>query len=388
MRDPLLLTPGPATTDISVKAAMLRDWGSWDDDFRAVTADIRRRLLAILGPGGADFECVPMQGSGSFVVEAMLGTLVPPDGKALVLVNGAYGQRIARTLRVMGRPPVVLDKGDFLPPTPEEVDVLLSGDASITHVVVVHCETSSGILNPIEAIAAVVARHGRRLLVDAMSSFGALDLDPARIHYDAVVASANKCLEGVPGFGWALLRRETLKAAAGNAHSLSLDLVDQWRHMEATGQWRFTPPTHVVVALAAALDAFEAEGGWPARGGRYEANRAALTRAMAAIGLRPFLSADVMSPIIVTFHCPDDPAFAFAPFYQAVKKRGFILYPGKLTEAETFRVGCIGQVTPADMRAAAAAIADACADLGVALPVQAESPAGHHRQAASPGQPE
>jgi 2-aminoethylphosphonate-pyruvate transaminase len=368
MRDPLLLTPGPATTDIATKAAMLRDWGSWDDDFRAVTADIRRRLLAILGPAGTDFECVPMQGSGSFVVEAMLGTLVPPDGKALVLMNGAYGQRIARTLRVMGRAPVVLDKGDYLPPTPDEVDALLTEDATITHVVVVHCETSSGILNPIEAIADVVARHGRRLLVDAMSSFGALDLDPARIRYDAVVASANKCLEGVPGFGWALVRRDALEAAAGNAHSLSLDLVDQWRHMEATGQWRFTPPTHVVVALAAALDAYEAEGGLTGRGARYQANRAALVEAMAAIGIRPFLDADVMSPIIVTFRCPDHPAFDFPTFYQAVKRRGFVLYPGKLTEAETFRVGCIGQVFPADVRAAVAAMADACAEMGVSLP--------------------
>ena len=368
MRDPLLLTPGPATTDIATKAAMLRDWGSWDDDFRAVTADIRRRLLAILGPAGRDFDCVPMQGSGSFVVEAMLGTLVPADGKALVLMNGAYGQRIARTLRVMGRAPVVLDTGDYLPPTPDEVDALLTGDGSITHVVAVHCETSSGILNPVEAIAEVVARHGRRLLVDAMSSFGALDLDPARLRYDAVVASANKCLEGVPGFGWALVRRDALDQAAGNAHSLSLDLADQWRHMEATGQWRFTPPTHVVVALAAALDAYEAEGGLAARGARYEANRAALVEAMAGIGIRPFLEPDVMSPIIVTFRSPDHPAFDFPTFYQAVKRRGFVLYPGKLTEAETFRVGCIGQVTPADMRAAVAAMADACAEMGVHLP--------------------
>ncbi len=367
MREPYLLTPGPATTDLATKTAMLRDWGSWDDDFRAVTARVRRRLLTILGPAGADFECVPLQGSGSFVVEAMLGTLVPRDGKVLVLMNGAYGKRIAKTLSVMGRAFVTLDKGDYLPPQPEEVDAILAADAAITHVVVVHCETSSGILNPVEAIGSVVARHGRRYLIDAMSSFGAIPLDPARIPFDAVVASANKCLEGVPGFGWALVRREVLEAADGNAHSLSLDLADQWRTMEATGQWRFTPPTHVVVALDAALDAYEAEGGLPARGERYKANRAALVSAMEGIGIAPFLTPDVMSPIIVTFRCPDDPKFDFQRLYQAVKARGFVLYPGKLTEAETFRVGCIGQIGAAEMRAAVTAVAEACAEMGVTL---------------------
>lgn len=234
MREPYLLTPGPATTDLSVKTAMLRDWGSWDDDFRAITARIRRRLVNILGPAGAAFECVPMQGSGSFVVEAMLGSLIPRDGKALVLMNGAYGKRIARTLTVIGRAFETLDKGDYLPPQAAEVDALLAADPTLTHVVVVHCETSSGILNPVEDISKVVASHRRHLLIDAMSSFGAIDLDPARIRYDAVVASANKCLEGVPGFGWALVRRDVLEASDGNAHSLSLDLADQWRHMEAT----------------------------------------------------------------------------------------------------------------------------------------------------------
>lgn len=367
MREPLLLTPGPLTTDLDTKKAMLRDWGSWDGDFNCVTARIRKRLLDIVG-GDEAFVCVPIQGSGTFVVEAMLGTLIPRDGKVLVLINGAYGQRIAKTIRTMGRPLVTLDKGDYLPPQAEEVDEILSNDPDVTHVAVVHCETSSGILNPVEEIAAVVEAHGRSLLVDAMSSFGALPLDPKRVRFDAVVASANKCLEGVPGFGWALIRREVLEGCESNAHSLSLDLYDQWTYMERTGQWRFTPPTHVVVAFDHALDLFEAEGGLEGRGERYRSNKETLVGAMREVGIEPFLDDAVMSPIIVTFRCPDDPAFSFPRFYEAVKVRGFILYPGKLTEAETFRVGCIGRVWPQDMRNAVSAITDACAELGVQLP--------------------
>jgi len=364
MREPFLLTPGPLTTDIEVKQAMARDWGSWDDDFNAVTALVRGRLLSIIDDREA-FTCVPVQGSGTFAVEATLGTMIPRDGKTLVLMNGAYGQRIGKILKVMGREMVVLDKGDYLPPTPDEVDGLLSAHPDITHVSVVHCETSSGILNPVHAIAAVVERHGKSLIIDAMSSFGALDLKAAGLRYDAVIASANKCLEGVPGFGWALIRRSVLQDCEGNAHSLSMDLYDQWAYMERTGQWRFTPPTHVVVALNKALDLFDAEGGVAGRGGRYRANLAALIEGMDALGIEPFLAKDVRSPIIVTFHCPHDPRFEFRTFYGGVKARGFILYPGKLTEAETFRVGCIGQVTPQDMRNAVAAIAATCAEMGV-----------------------
>ncbi len=364
--EPWLLTPGPLTTSLAVKQAMLRDWGSWDSDFRAMTADLRARLLSMLGEGGKDYDCVPIQGSGTFAVEAMLGSLVPRDGKALVLANGAYGQRTVRTLDYLGRAHRVLDKGDYLPPRGSEVAAILAEDPEITHVVAIHCETSSGILNPIEEIAEVVDAAGRRLLIDSMSAFGALPVEPADIRFDALVSSANKCIEGVPGFGFVLARRDVLDGARGNSHSLSLDLHDQWAHMEKTGQWRFTPPTHTVAAFLEALRAHDAEGGVAGRGARYAGNRDVLVAGMRQLGFETLLDDRWLSPIIVTFFCPDDPAFAFDRFYDLMKARGFIIYPGKLTVVDSFRIGCIGQMDESVMKQVIAAAGAALRDMGVA----------------------
>ena len=363
--EPWLLTPGPLTTAYSVKEAMLRDWGSWDGDFRAMTADINRRLLAMAGDHAGAFACVPMQGSGSFAVEAMLGSLVPRDGKVLVLANGAYGLRAAQTLRYLGRDHCVIDKGDYLPPRGDEVGAALDADPAITHVIAIHCETSSGILNPIEEIADAVQARGRKLLIDSMSAFGAVDLDVGRIRYDAVVSSANKCIEGVPGFGFVLARRTELAAAKGNSHSLALDLHAQWDYMEKTGQWRFTPPTHVVAAFRKALDLHEAEGGVRARGARYAANRDAMVAGMRALGFETLLSDRWLSPIIVTFFNPADPAFDFNRFYDLMKADGFIIYPGKLTVVDSFRIGCIGRMDAAVMHDVVAAAGRALAAMGV-----------------------
>ena len=252
--EPYLLTPGPLTTSYEVKEAMLRDWGSWDEDFRGMTRDLRRRLLALLGPERVEYDCVPLQGSGSYAVEAMLGSFVPKDGKVLVLANGAYGLRAAQTMEYLGRDFYLLDKGDYLPPRGDEVAAILAEDAAITHVLIIHCETSSGILNPVEEIAEVVHAAGRKVLIDSMSAFGAVELDAARVRYTAMVSSANKCIEGVPGFGFVIARKDELEAAKGNSHSLSLDVHAQWATMEKTGQWRFTPPTHVVAAFIEAFD--------------------------------------------------------------------------------------------------------------------------------------
>ena len=218
--EPYLLTPGPLTTSYAVKEAMLRDWGSWDDDFRGITLEIRTRLLDLLGEGKEEFDCVPMQGSGSFSVEAMLASFIPLDGKTLVLANGAYGLRSAQTLKYLGRDHTLLDKGDYLPPRGDEVAEILKDDPSISHVVAIHCETSSGILNPIEEISEAVYAAGCKLLVDSMSAFGAIDLKPSEIRYEAIVSSANKCIEGVPGFGFIIARKDELEAAKGNSHSL------------------------------------------------------------------------------------------------------------------------------------------------------------------------
>ncbi|MEO1154142.1 MAG: 2-aminoethylphosphonate--pyruvate transaminase [Pseudomonadota bacterium] len=366
--EPYLLTPGPLTTDLSVKQAMLCDWGSWDGDFKAMTADMRARLLAIAGADPADYVCVPMQGSGSFAVEAMLGTLVPADGKALVLANGAYGLRAAEALQRIGRAVTVIDKGDYLPPRGPDVAEHLTADPAITHVVAIHCETSSGILNPIAEIAEATAAAGRKLLIDSMSGFGALPLNVTDFPVEAFVSSANKCIEGVPGFGFVIAWRSAMETAKGRCHSLSLDLHAQWEYMERTGQWRFTPPTHAVAAFLRALDLHSAEGGAPGRLHRYTTNRDTLVQGMRALGFETLLQDRWLSPIIVTFFNPADPAFSFQRFYDLMKAKGFIIYPGKLTVVDSFRIGCIGRMDAAVMAQVAAAAGDSLTEMGVTDP--------------------
>ncbi|OIP19444.1 MAG: 2-aminoethylphosphonate--pyruvate transaminase [Comamonadaceae bacterium CG2_30_59_20] len=363
-RDPLLLTPGPLTTSLRTKQAMLHDWGSWDAAFNRMTAEVCSQLVAI-AHGAGNHVCVPLQGSGTFSVEATLGTLVPRDGKVLVPNNGAYCARILKLLTYLGRQAVELPFAEDQPADPQAIEAALMADPTITHVAQVHCETGTGIMNPLADIARVVARHGRSLIIDAMSSFAAIDIDVRTTPFDALIASSGKCLEGVPGMGFVIIRQSKLEASAGNCHSLAMDLYDQWTYMQKTSQWRFTPSTHVVAALHEALAQFHEEGGLPARGGRYAANCAALTDGMRGIGLKSFLSPSVQSPIIVTFHAPEHPGYNFKTLYQGVRDRGFILYPGKLTQVETFRVGCIGALMPIDMRHVVQAVADTLRDMGV-----------------------
>jgi 2-aminoethylphosphonate-pyruvate transaminase len=365
-RDPILLTPGPLTTSLTTKAAMLRDWGSWDASFNAVTARVRERLTAILN-GRETHVCVPMQGSGTFSVEGAVNTLVPRDGHVLVLINGAYGKRLARLTEMMGRRLSTFETADDVPTTAADVARALDADASITHVGLIHCETSTGILNPLPEIADVVARRGRSLIVDAMSSFGAIPIDARKIPFDALIAASGKCIEGPPGMGFVFVRRTVLEQCAGRSTSLALDLYDQWTYMERTTQWRYTPPTHVVVAVDAALEQYIAAGGQPARYRRYAANCETLISGMTEMGFRVFLDARIQAPIIVTFHAPADPKYAFKPFYDEVRNRGFILYPGKLTQLETFRVGCIGAIGPEEMRHAVNAVRDSLRALGITV---------------------
>ena len=363
-RDPILLTPGPLTTSLATKAAMLRDWGSWDASFNAVTARVRARLTAVVN-GEGTHVCVPMQGSGTFSVEAAVNTLVPRDGHLLVLINGAYGKRLAKLTEMMGRRLSVFETPEDVPTTAADVARKLDADPTITHVGLIHCETSTGILNPLPEIAEAVAQRGRRLIIDAMSSFGAIPIDARAVPFDALIAASGKCIEGPPGMGFVFARKSVLEQCAGNSSSLSLDLYDQWAYMEKTTQWRYTPPTHVVVALDAALEQYLAAGGQPARLARYAANCETLVAGMKEMGFRPFLDSRIQAPIIVTFHAPADPRYAFKAFYDKVRDKGFILYPGKLTQLETFRVGCIGAIGPDEMRHAVNAVRDALADLGI-----------------------
>ena len=353
--DPWLLTPGPLTTSPTVKQAMQHDFGSRDQTFIDINSNVRQRLVAIID-GAESHVCVPMQGSGTFVVEAMIGTFVPEHGKLLVLVNGAYGHRIARICSCLGRNHIIQESAEDVPVDVEQMDRTLAADREITHVAVIHCETTSGILNPVRKVADIAARHERGLLIDAMSAFGALPLSVREVRFDAVVASSNKCLEGSPGMGFCLADKAALQDTRGNSPSLCLDLYDQWVSMERNGQWRFTPPTHAILAFNQALNEFEAEGGVQGRAVRYSENCRILIEGMRALGFQTLLPDELQAPIIVTFHMPDDPNFDFNHFYNSLSDQGYIIYPGKLTVADSFRVGCIGRIGPEQMHGALTAI--------------------------------
>lgn len=363
-REPVLLTPGPLTTTVQTKHAQLRDFGSRDAAFIAMT----RRLVTGLNDivhGGESHACIPLQGSGTFAVEAALGTIVPKSAHVLVCINGEYGRRIATICDVIGRRRKILETAENEPTTAALVEEALLEDRTLTHVVLVHCETSTGILNPLDEIASVVARLQRRLIVDAMSSFGALNIDARQIRFDAIIAASGKCLEGVPGMGFVIVRKAALEQCRNNCHSLVLDLYDQWAVYERNGQWRFTPPTTVVAALVAALDQLETEGGVTARAARYRRNCAILIDGMERLGFVSFLPRPLQAPIITTWHAPADFNYRFDEFYERVRARGFTLYPGKLTQVETFRVGCIGAIDDRQISAAVRAIAETVEEMRI-----------------------
>ncbi len=362
---PYLLTPGPLTTSRTVKLAMLADWGSRDVEFRKIVGDIRRRILQLANCDGR-YECVIMQGSGTFAIEAALGSLCPDKRrKTLVVANGAYGDRAAQILERIGRPYLKIDKGDSTVPTVEEVVTMLDADKSISHVWMIHCETTSGIVNPIEEIGQAVKLHDKVFMVDAMSSFGALPLHMVGQNIDVMVSSSNKCLEGVPGFSYVVVKRDLLEASAGACHSVVLDLFDQWRGLETNGQFRFTPPTHALVAFDQALKEHEQQGGVEGRGARYARNAKALVTGMTEMGFSTLLQEGLAGPIIQTFLTPRDPNFHFEQFYEALRVRGFTIYPGKLTKRPSFRIGTIGQIDERVIAAALGAIRDVVGEMGV-----------------------
>jgi 2-aminoethylphosphonate-pyruvate transaminase len=362
--DPLLLTPGPLTTGKRVKEVMVHDWGSRDAAFLKINAEVLTRLPEIVN-GGAEYVTVPMQGSGTFAVEAMLTTFVPPNGTVLLLINGAYGHRAKRILDIAKRATIVHETPEDTPPDLAKVERLLKENDTITHIFTIHCETTSGILNPIVALGALAQKYRKGYLIDSMSAFGALPLDASQIKPDAIAASSNKCIEGVPGLGFVIARKEALEKTAGNATTLVLDLHDQWKNFEKTGQYRFTPPIHVIVSFHQALTEFFAEGGQPGRGKRYSENCRVLIEGMRALGFEPLLGDNLQAPIIVTFRMPADPNFRFQAFYDALKDRGYVIYPGKLTVADSFRIGCIGRLYPEHMRGALGTIRDILSGMGV-----------------------
>ncbi|MDA0767250.1 MAG: 2-aminoethylphosphonate--pyruvate transaminase [Verrucomicrobia bacterium] len=364
--DKLLFTPGPLTTSSTVKQAMLRDLGSRDAEFVGVVQGIRQRLLGLAGVSQEDgYEAVLMQGSGTFGVEALISSVIPHDGKLLVIINGAYGKRIRDIALRHGIETVTIEGAENAPAVPQRVSESLAGDSGITHVALVHCETSSGVLNPVREIGAVVKGFQRAFIVDAMSSFGGIPLDMAGCGIDYLAASANKCLEGVPGISFVIANRAQLLASGGAARSVSLDLLAQWEGLEKDGQFRFTPPTHVILALHQALLELNEEGGVAGRAGRYAANHAALLKGMRRMGFREYVPSESQSHIITTFLLPQDPKFNFEAFYQRLSAKGMVIYPGKLNAVDCFRIGNIGRLFAGDIESLLAAIEATLSDLGV-----------------------
>ena len=368
-KDRTLFTPGPLTTSQTVKQAMLRDLGSRDVEFIETVRRIRQVLLALAGVSReTGYEVVLMQGSGTFGLESVIGSTVPPDGKLLVIINGAYGDRIAKIAKLLKIDIATLEYMPNTLPVPADVDRMLSLDSAITNVCVVHCETTTGIINPIEEIGQVVKRYGKAYFVDSMSTFGAVLFDFEKCGIDFLVSSANKCIEGVPGFSFAICRRELLHATAGWARSLSLDLLAQWQGLEANGQFRFTPPTHAILAFEQALCELQTEGGVEARAARYRANYETLVAGMREIGFAEYLSPKLQGTIITAFRYPNHPHFQFNEFYTRLNDKGFVIYPGKVSSIDCFRIGNIGRLFESDILALLAALRATLREMDIELP--------------------
>ena len=363
-KDKTLFTPGPLTTSRTVKQAMLRDLGSRDGEFLSVVAENRRMLLEAAELSPEQYDVIFLQGSGTYGVEAILGA-VPRDGRVLVVDNGAYGARMARICAVAGIDHTVVQYPENCPARAKDIEMALMGDYRITHVAVVHVETTSGLVNPIDEIGAVVARHEKQYFVDAMCSFGAVPIDFGNAHIDWLVSSANKCLEGVPGFTFVIARLDCLRGSKGNARSLSLDLYDQWEYFGRVGQFRFTPPVQSLLAFHQAMIELKAEGGVAGRAARYRNNHKTLLAGMRAMGFTEYVPPQHQGHIITTFMYPDDPNFDFDVFYDRLSRRGYDIYSGKVAEGSCFRIGNIGRIFEEDMEDLLAAIRDTLRAMGI-----------------------
>ena len=364
--DKILFTPGPLSTAMSTKEAMLRDLGSRDSAFLDVVQQIRTKLLDIAGVSqSGGFEAILMQGSGTFGVESVISSVLPRHGRLLVAINGAYGRRIAHIARVLDISVAELQVAENRPISSADVEAAIRKHPEADCVAVVHCETTTGLVNPVADIGKVVAATGKMFVVDAMSSFGVLPLDLEAAGVDYLITSANKCFEGVPGFAVIIARTTALQEAEGRARSVCLDIHSQWQGLESSGQFRFTPPTHAILAFERTLASFEEEGGVPGRRARYEANRQRLLRGMTRLGFRTYLEPSHQSCIITTFMYPSHPRFSFESFYNLLNDRGFVIYPGKLTHSDCFRIGTVGQVFPQDVENLLVAIAQTLEEMGV-----------------------
>lgn len=366
-RDKPLFTPGPLTTSHTIKQAMLRDLGSRDYEFIAIVKEIRNKLLSLAGVNHGEYEAVLMQGSGTFGLESVVSSTIPHDGRFLVIANGAYGKRIAKMARIHHIDTHVLEFTENELPDLDAINNALQADQSITNVCVVHCETTTGLINPIEAIGEIVKKYKADYFVDAMSSFGAVSIDFQRCGIDYLVSSSNKCIEGVPGFSFIITKKDRLLNTEGYARSLSLDLLEQWKGLEANGQFRFTPPTHAILAFYQALQELELEGGIEGRADRYRTNYECVVNGMRKIGFKEYLPSDIQGYIITSFLYPEHPRFSFETFYEKLNDKGYVIYPGKVSNADCFRIGNIGRLFQSDMKALLAAIQETLNEINVVI---------------------
>ncbi|XP_063879156.1 2-aminoethylphosphonate--pyruvate transaminase-like [Scylla paramamosain] len=368
-----LFTPGPLCCSTEVKAAMMQDLGSRDKDFIDCVKEIRTSLLEIAKVSEDDYTAVPLQGSGSYCVEAVLQTTSPREGaRVLVLANGAYGNRMVKMCKYAGIETRHETHAEDVPISVHEVKRLLEKDAAWTTVAIVHCETSSGVINPVEEVGLLVHRYcpGAVFFVDAMSSFGAVPLDLTAARIDYLVSSTNKCLEGVPGFSYAICRKQHLLSCKANCRVMSLDLVEQHLSLESNGQFRFTPPTHTFLAFRTAIREYRKEGGLQGRAARYCENQRLLLEGMGRLGYRRLVQPQHASYIITAFLYPTHPNFDFKIFYTKLAEKGKVIYPGKVTRADCFRVGNIGHLFPADMTELLHCVEEVMREMGLPVPLE------------------
>ena len=352
----LLFTPGPLTTSQSVKEAALVDLGSRDNSFIAIVAGIRNELLKLAHANTPEYEAVIMQGSGTFGIESVISSAIPANGMLLNIINGAYGRRISQMARVHSIPLIEIINDENQLPDPGEIESALMKNPQITHISVIHGETTTGLINPIEKIGEIAKKYNIPLIVDAMSTFGAYDTDIKKLNISYLVSSSNKCIEGIPGFSFILARRSELEKCRNQARSLSLDIYDQWNGLNSNGQFRFTPPVQSLIAFSQALKELDNEGGVIARAGRYEENNNILIKEMTELGFELYLPANVRGYIITSFIYPAHKNFSFEKFYSELNERGCVIYPGKLSKTDCFRIGNIGHLYPSDIKKLTSAV--------------------------------
>lgn len=366
-KDKALFTPGPLTTSRTVKQAMLFDLGSRDTEFILTVREIRS-LLVKLAMSSADlYTSVIMQGSGTFGIESVISSVVPENGKLLILVNGAYGERMAQMARIHNIQLLIQSSPEDQTPDLRLLENTLIANPEISHVAVVHCETTTGIINPIGEIGHLVRQYNRVYIVDAMSSFGAYPIPVEDFNIDFLISSSNKCIEGVPGFSFIIARRESLQACKGNARTLSMDLYAQWDGLEKNGQFRFTPPVQVLLAFRQALAELEEEGGVYGRGERYRNNYEITISAMEKMGFTPYLSSENRGYTITSFRYLAHPNFVFEEFYKRLSDKGCVIYPGKLSHADCFRIGHIGRLDQSDVFLLISAIRETLTEMEIEL---------------------